>query len=150
VFLTTQYLEEADRTCDRVAILDGGRLIKVGTPPALKAEVGGGRLVLTIAAGSDRTLAARALAASADVTRLQADGSGDPLVVYVDDARASVAPVLRVLEAEGIQVTSLEQAQASLDDVFLRYTGESPRVEARVEGAVSSMFGAAHKRRRHE
>ncbi len=149
VFLTTQYLEEADRACDRVAILDDGRLVTVGTPQALKQEVGGGRLTLTFVDGASVDLVARALAFCPGVTRVQSGPSGDALVVYVDDARASVPPVLRLLEADGIQVASIEQAQASLDDVFLRYTGERPRTEARVEGAVSSMFGAAHGRRRH-
>jgi ABC-2 type transport system ATP-binding protein len=151
VFLTTQYLEEADRACDRVAILDDGHLVTVGTPPALKQEVGGGRLTLTLVDEVSVARAARALASYPDVTRVQPGPSGDALVlvVYVDDARASVPPVLRLLEADGIQVASLEQAQASLDDVFLRYTGARPRAEAKVKGAVSSMFGAAHGRRRH-
>jgi ABC-type multidrug transport system ATPase subunit len=151
VFLTTQYLEEADRACDRVAILDDGHLVTVGTPPALKQEVGGGRLTLTFVEEASVARAARALASYPDVTRVQPGPSGDALVlvVYVDDARASVPPVLRLLEADGIQVASLEQAQASLDDVFLRYTGARPRAEAKVKGAVSSMFGAAHGRRRH-
>jgi hypothetical protein len=82
------------------------------------------------------------------VTRVQPGASGDSLVVYVEDARTSVAPVLRLLETEGIRVAALEQAQASLDDVFLRYTGERPRAEARVLGAISGIFGAAHGRRR--
>jgi daunorubicin resistance ABC transporter ATP-binding subunit len=149
VFLTTQYLEEADRACDRVAILDNGRLVTVGTPQALKQEVGGGRLTLTFVDQETVEPAARALASCKDVTRVQPTRSSDALVVYVNDARASVPPVLRLLEAEGIGVASLEQAQASLDDVFLRYTGERPHAEARVEGAVSGMFGAAHGRRRH-
>jgi ABC-2 type transport system ATP-binding protein len=149
VFLTTQYLEEADRTCDRVAILDQGKLVKVGTPEALKQEVGGGRLVLTIADEVGSARAARALGSSPEVTRVQSGRTGDPLVVYVDDARASVAPLLRLLEAEGVEIAGVDQAPASLDDVFLRYTGERPRVEAKVEGATSSMFAAAHGRRRH-
>jgi ABC-2 type transport system ATP-binding protein len=149
VFLTTQYLEEADRACDRVAILDDGRLLTVGTPQALKQEVGGGRLALTFVDQGSVEPALRALASCKAVTGVQPGPSGDALVVYVDDARASVAPVLRLLEGDGIEVASLEQAQASLDDVFLRYTGARPRAEARIEGAVSSMFGAAHGRRRH-
>lgn len=151
VFLTTQYLEEADRACDRVAILDQGRLVTVGTPAALKQQVGGGRLALSFVDEASVARAARALASCKDVTRVQPgpSASGDGLVVYVDDARASVPPVLRLLEAAGVKVASLEQAQASLDDVFLRYTGERPRAEARVAGAVSGMFGAAHGRRRH-
>jgi ABC-type multidrug transport system ATPase subunit len=141
-------LEEADRACDRVAILDEGRLVRVGTPGDLKDEVGGGRLMLTLVGESGHGRAAEVLASSPHVTRVQ-PGAGEPLVVYVDDAPASVAPVLRLLEADGISVVALEQAQASLDDVFLRYTGEQPRVEAMVEGAVSGMFASAHGRRRH-
>ncbi len=149
VFLTTQYLEEADRACDRIAILDDGRLVTLGTPQALKQEVGGGRLTLTLVNTASADPATRVLASCPDVTRVQPGRSGDELVAYVDDARASAPPVLRLLDAAGIGVASLEPAQASLDDVFLRYTGRRPRPEARVEGAVSSMFGAAHGRRRH-
>jgi ABC-type multidrug transport system ATPase subunit len=149
VFLTTQYLEEADRACDRVAILDKGRLVTLGTPQALKAEIGGGRLTLTLVDEASVEPATRALASHPHVTRVQHGRSGAELVVYVENAPADAPAVLRWLEAAGIGVATLEQAQATLDDVFLRYTGERPRPEARVEGAVSSMFGAAHGRRRH-
>jgi ABC-2 type transport system ATP-binding protein len=148
VFLTTQYLEEADRACDRVAILDDGHLVRVGTPKALKEEVGGGRLALTIVDDVDYARAAQTLDSCPQVTRVQPGRPGDPLLTYVQDVRASVVPVLRLLEAAGIEVAAIEQSQASLDDVFLRYTGERPRTEARVEGAVSGMFAAAHGRRR--
>jgi ABC-type multidrug transport system ATPase subunit len=141
VFLTTQYLEEADRACDRVAILDRGRLVKLGTPRALKEEVGEGRLELSLRDQGSRARAARALASSPEVTRVE---PGDPLLVYVRDVRSSVIPVIRRLEAEGIAIAAVDQARASLDDVFLRYTGDRPQAEAPVVGAVSSIFGAAH------
>jgi daunorubicin resistance ABC transporter ATP-binding subunit len=149
VFLTTQYLEEADRACDRVAIVDDGQLVRIGTPADLKKEVGGGRLSLAFADGVSTDRARALLASLPEVSRVQPGRPGDGVVVYVDDARTSVAPVLRRLEADGIAVASLEQSQASLDDVFLRYTGDRPRTEAKVEGAVSSMFGTGHGRRRH-
>jgi len=141
VFLTTQYLEEADQACDRVAILDGGRLVKLGTPRALKQEVGQGRLELRLRDQGSGAHAARALARAPQVTRVE---PGDPLLVYVRDVGASVVPVIRRLEAEGIGIAAVEQARASLDEVFLRYTGARPRAEAPVAGAVSSIFGAAH------
>jgi daunorubicin resistance ABC transporter ATP-binding subunit len=148
VFLTTQYLEEADRVCDRVAIIDEGRLVRVGTPGSLKEEVGGGSLRLTLHDETDRGPAVRALASLPGLARVEPGGPGDPLVVFVRDARSAVAPLIRLLDEEGIRVAALEQAQASLDDVFLRYTGDRPRVEAKVVGAVSSIFAAAHGRRR--
>ena len=144
VFLTTQYLEEADRACDRVAILADGRLVKVGTPRDLKQEVGGGRLTLSIRSEADRTPALQVMASIPNITRVQAGRPGEPLVMYVDDPSTSAPSVLKLLGAEGIEVASLEQAQASLDDVFLRYTGERPRVEDRVEGAVSTGFASVH------
>jgi hypothetical protein len=69
--------------------------------------------------------------------------------VHVDDPKASAPPLLKALDTAGVAVNSIEQAQATLDDVFVRYTGERPRAEARVEGAVSSMFKAVHGKRRH-
>ena len=145
VFLTTQYLEEADRTCDRVAILDRGGLVTVGTPRALKDEVGEGRLVISLRDGGSRSRAVQAMASLPQVTRTE---PGPPLVVYVRDVSASVVPVIRRLEEKGIDVAAIEQARASLDDVFLRFTGDRPRTEAPVVGAVSSIFGAAHGRKR--
>jgi ABC-type multidrug transport system ATPase subunit len=147
VFLTTQYLEEADRVCDRVAIIDGGQLVTVGTPASLKSEVGGGRIVAVLAeAGPWALTRARAvLEACPQVTRIE---PGDPLVIYAQDAGASLAPVMRCLDEAGVAVRSIEQAEASLDDVFLYYTGRVRREEALVSGAVSGVFAAAHGRRR--
>jgi ABC-2 type transport system ATP-binding protein len=147
VFLTTQYLEEADRVCDRVAIIDGGQLITAGTPASLKAEVGGGRIAVVLAeAGPWALTRARAvLEACPQVTKAE---PGDPLVIHVQDARASVAPVVRCLDEAGVEVRSMEQAEVSLDDVFLHYTGQVPRDEAPVAGAVSGIFATAHGRRR--
>jgi ABC-2 type transport system ATP-binding protein len=145
IFLTTQYLEEADRACDRVAILDGGRLVKEGTPSALKEEVGEGRLRLTVADAADAARAARALAVSPEVLSVEL---GDPVVAHVRSVAASLVPIIRVLDQAEIAVAGLETEQATLDDVFLRYTGQVPRAEAPAAAAVSSLFAAAHGRRR--
>jgi ABC-2 type transport system ATP-binding protein len=154
VFLTTQYLEEADRACDRVAIIDNGRLVTIGTPRALKEEVGGGRLLLRLGDHSESAAATlEALRGLPEVTRAESSesaGPDDPLVVYVEDPETAVVTVLRELERRGIGVVGVEPFQASLDDVFLHYTGERPRAEARMVGKVSGMFNAVHgKRREH-
>jgi ABC-2 type transport system ATP-binding protein len=94
IFLTTQYLAEADRACDRVAILDGGRLIKTGTPDALKIEIGAGRLVLTLASDDSRERAAAVLAGCPGVVRVEPGDAGDRLVLHVHDVGGSVAPVI--------------------------------------------------------
>ncbi|HKA11367.1 MAG TPA: ATP-binding cassette domain-containing protein [Candidatus Dormibacteraeota bacterium] len=145
IFLTTQYLEEADRACDRIAIIDGGRLVKEGTPTALKSEVGEGRLRLTLADSADSFRAARALALSPDVVSVE---SGDALVVRLRSVGAGLADVVRVLDRAGIPIETVETGQPTLDDVFLRYTGRAPRSEAPAGAAVSSLFAAAHGRRR--
>jgi ABC-type multidrug transport system ATPase subunit len=146
VLLTTQHLEEADRACDRVAILDAGRLVAAGTPESLKHEVGGGRLALTIADEADRARAARVLASCPAVTHVQPEAPGEAVVAYVKDPCVDLVPIIRLLDAEGIRVAAVEQARASLDDVFLCYTGQRPRAEPRMRGAVSGAFAAAHGR----
>jgi ABC-type multidrug transport system ATPase subunit len=148
IFLTTQYLEEADRACDRVGIIDQGRLVKVGSPAELKREVGEGRVLLTLADEDDRRRAADLVAACPPVARVEPRERGKPLVAYVHDVRASVPGIIQRLAEAAIEVTAVEQAQASLDDVFLRYTGSRPHSEAPIVGAVSGLFAAAHGRRR--
>ena len=145
VFLTTQYLEEADRACERVAIIDAGRLVRVGAPAELKAEVGGGRLVLGIEEEVTRRRAAGVLDGLPGVVGITA---GDPLVVSVADAHRNLGPLLAALERAGIEPSSVEQSQVSLDDVVLACTGRQPRSEPPRRGAASGIFAVAHGRAR--
>jgi len=142
VLLTTQYLEEADRACDRVTILDAGRIVVSGTPRDLKDAAGGGHLLLTT---PDQQTAARLLAGFPGVTGVQ---TGERLEVFCREPAASLVPVIGLLRSEDVRITAVEQAQPTLDDVFLRYTGSRPRSEAPVAGAVSGIFAAAHGKRR--
>jgi ABC-2 type transport system ATP-binding protein len=117
VFLTTQYLEEADQLADRVAILDGGRLVAQGTPPELKARIPGGHIGLTFA---DRG----ALHAAAGVLDAPArDEDSLALQVATDGNVATVRHVLRELDEAGVEVESLSIHIPDLDDVFLALTG---------------------------
>ena len=120
VFLTTQYLEEADKLCDRLAIIDDGRIVASGTPARLKAEMG--RDVVSVALnGADVTATEAALAGLPGLERVVAEQ--DALALYVEDGATSVAEVVRRLDALQIEVGAISVARPSLDDVFLKATG---------------------------
>ena len=120
IFLTTQYLEEADKLCDRVAIIDGGRIVADGTPARLKAQMG--HDVVSVALdGADLTATEAALAGLAGLERVVAQPSA--LALYLEDGASSIAEIVRRLEGERIRVGAISVAQPSLDDVFLHATG---------------------------
>ena len=122
LLLTTQYLEEADRLADHIAVIDGGRVIAEGTTDELKSRVGGDLLALRVA---DRSRVAEAAAAIADL------GSGAPQVVAesgevslpVREGASVLAEVVRRLDAAGLEISDLALGRPSLDDVFLALTG---------------------------
>jgi len=117
VFLTTQYLDEADRLADRVAILDQGRLIAQGTTQELKRQVPGGRIDLTFADGASQLAGAGAL----DVP--VRDGDALTLQVATDGNVATLRRVLRELDESAVDVAELALHTPDLDDVFLALTG---------------------------
>ena len=121
VFLTTQYLEEADVLADRVGIIDHGHIVAEGTPSALKAEIGGVSLEATPANPNDKERLATALAAFGE----PAAGSPKSVAVRLTAGAEVLADVVRRLDAEGIDVAELQLHQPSLDDVFLEKTGRS-------------------------
>jgi ABC-2 type transport system ATP-binding protein len=129
VFLTTQYLEEADQLADRVGIISAGRIVAEGTPAVLKAEVGDPRLDVGLLDGTDEA------AAQAVLDRF---GAALPplepgrLMVTVPDGAAEIAPIVRALDDAGIEVAHLELLQPTLDDVFVDKTGHH------LEGAESA------------
>jgi ABC-2 type transport system ATP-binding protein len=120
VFLTTQYLEEADRLADRVGIISAGRLVAEDTPAALKADVGSPHLEVTLAADQSSARAAEVLARFGAVGPPHAGH----VSVAVATGAAAIAPVVRALDEAGIQIASLELVEPTLDDVFLATTGE--------------------------
>ncbi|WP_435121575.1 ATP-binding cassette domain-containing protein [Amycolatopsis thermoflava] len=121
VLLTTQYLEEADELADRVAVIDGGRVVAEGTPASLKQRVGSERLDLTFAT-AEAFEVARLVLGEAHA------GEGLVLNVPVDGAR-DVREVLERLDRAGADVADLALTRPSLDDVFLSLTG-SPTIGA--------------------
>jgi ABC-2 type transport system ATP-binding protein len=125
IFLTTHYLEEADVLSDRVAIIDQGQIVASGTPDALKHEVAGD--VVTLSVSGDQAPAFEVLRAQAFV-RDSSAGDG-ALRLYVDRGEVAMPAILRLLEAAGLELRTISMARPSLDDVFLARTGRSLREE---------------------
>jgi ABC-2 type transport system ATP-binding protein len=123
VFLTTHYLEEADALCDRLAIIDHGRIVVEGTPEQLKRDIAGD--VITLGLASDRDRALLLLQAQPFVRQVGPEGEG--LRLYVDRGDAAMPAILRLLDGAGFQLQTIAMSRPSLDDVFLQQTGHSLR-----------------------
>ena len=120
IFLTTQYLEEADKLCDRVAIIDGGRIVAEGTPERLKAEMGHDVVSVELD-GADVVATEAALRGLPTLERVVA--APNSLALYLEDGAGSIAEIVRRLEGARARVGAISVARPSLDDVFLRATG---------------------------
>ncbi len=127
VFLTTQYLEEADRLAHDLAIIDEGRIIASGSPAEMKARIGADVVTVAIPAADALDRAAEAAAAVPAVERVQI--AGGAAVVYVPDGARAVARIVIALDDAGIEVGDVSIARPSLDDVFLEATGRRLKVE---------------------
>jgi ABC-2 type transport system ATP-binding protein len=133
VFLTTQYLEEADVLADRVGIIDHGHIVAEGTPQALKAEIGLPSVHAIPANEADREQLVAALAPYGDALGM---GSGE-VAVRLREGLAGLPAVVRAVDDAGVTLASLEIQAPSLDDVFLAKTGRS------LEGAAQAESDAA-------
>jgi ABC-2 type transport system ATP-binding protein len=120
VLLTTQYLEEADRLANRVAVVDVGRIIAQGTPSQLKAQLGS--TVIEIGMGEEAE-AIRAEGVLASVGTSEPEREGTTIRLASGDGPKVLMGVLRSLDAEGLGPASLAVREPSLDDVFLKLTG---------------------------
>ncbi len=120
VFLTTQYLEEADVLADRVGIIDHGHIVAEGTPAELKAQVGRPTVEAIPADSEDASRVAEILARFGDPC-----GSTKGVAVRLRAGEADLVDVVRALDSAAIKVENLQLHQPSLDDVFLAKTGRS-------------------------
>ena len=119
VFLTTQYLEEADVLADRVGIIDRGKLVAEGTPAELKAEVGRPSVEVVTVDPQQADAARAALESFGDCSR---DGTGS-VTVSLPNGDAQLADVVRALDGADVKLASLNLHNPTLDDVFLAKTG---------------------------
>ena len=125
ILLTTHYMEEADRLCGRVAIMDHGKILALDTPAELKRGVDADTIVTLKAAGDLEALGSALRAAVPSITRVRAAGTGVEL--HLHGAGGSVARIVTAAEAAGYDVADLSVAEPSLEDVFIALTGKELR-----------------------
>jgi ABC-2 type transport system ATP-binding protein len=133
--LTTQYLDEADRLANTIAVIDHGRLIAEGTSDQLKDRVGGERLEVQLEPGADPAIAVQTLAPMSDEPP-SADGT--VVRLSIRDRRGSIVEAVRRLSTAGVGVDDLSIRRPTLDDVFLALTGhaaEEPQAENEEQAA---------------
>ena len=133
MLLTTHYMEEADRLCSRLAIIDNGKIVVDGTPRELKASIGGDTVVLQLASTNGDLESLQASVRRLLEDMVETDGVSphpEGVTLSVPNASAAVPAMLRRLDGEGIPIAGLQMSQPSLDTVFLKYTGRHIREEA--------------------
>jgi ABC-2 type transport system ATP-binding protein len=131
IFLTTQYLEEADQLADHLGIIDHGKIVAAGTTDALKAEVGRPTVEVVPTNHSERDRAVELLRPFGELV----PGTPQGAAVRLDDGSEELADIIRAFDQAGVQVANLELHEASLNDVFLTKTGRS------LEGAQTEAAG---------
>ncbi|MCI4061348.1 ABC transporter ATP-binding protein [Micromonospora sp. R77] len=131
VFLTTHYLDEADALCDRVVVINAGRIVADDTSDALKEQLGGDVVVLE----TDQLGAASAVIA-AELPGCAADTAPGRVRFQIDHAQRRLPGLLRELDRAGVALTSVSVKRPTLDDVFLRLTGHATASPLRTEVAA--------------
>ncbi|MGH3398992.1 MAG: ATP-binding cassette domain-containing protein [Streptosporangiaceae bacterium] len=136
VFLTTHYLDEADALCDRVMVIDHGKIIAAGVPDELKHRVSGDVVTLSFGSPESGARAELVLAGHPDVKDIAADGAS--LRLSVSRGEQALPALLRALDGAGLTLESVQLARPTLDDVFLTLTGRSLRDDSPVQPGLDS------------
>jgi daunorubicin resistance ABC transporter ATP-binding subunit len=139
MLLTTHYMEEADRLCSRLAIIDNGQLVVEGAPAELKRTIGADTVILQLEAvdgelDRQRAEVRRLLDNVAEVESVSEHPNG--VALAVPNAGSTIPTILRRLDADGVRITGLQMTQPGLDDVFMKYTGRRIREESANEPIV--------------
>jgi ABC-2 type transport system ATP-binding protein len=150
IFLTTQYLEEADRLCNRLCIVDGGKIVAQGTPAELKAEIGADAITITLKdpqGKSDDVVRAKGRQIVQNLPAVtNIVDSGDGLTVYAKDGGYFIPDLVRAFDKTDLKLVSINLSTPTLDDVFLKHTGKRIRVEE-LQKQAPSMFARRAGRR---
>jgi ABC-2 type transport system ATP-binding protein len=139
-FLTTQYLEEADRLADDVAIMDAGKIIAQGSPAELKASISTDVVSLRIEGGADEFMraeqAVRTFEGVEDVRAVD-----DTVICYVRDGSSAISGLVLLLDGQSLRAREVTLARPTLDDVFLRATGHHMEPQSAQAGAQRAETG---------
>jgi ABC-2 type transport system ATP-binding protein len=133
MLLTTHYMEEADRLCSRLAIIDNGKIVIEGSPDELKRSIGADTVILQLAAPNGDLDGPRATVRRMLEGMVPAEAVAphpDGVSISIPNAGQAVPGLLRRLDGDGVAITGLQMSQPSLDTVFLKYTGRHIREEA--------------------
>jgi ABC-2 type transport system ATP-binding protein len=142
IFLTTQYLEEADKLCKKLSIVDAGKIVASGSPAELKREIGADSIRISLEnCQKDNTKAKELIKTMNDVTNII--DSEECLTVYAKNAGLLIADIVRALDSSDIRIASVTFSSPSLDDVFMKHTGRRIRAEELVKspGYMATRFG---------
>jgi len=154
VFLTTHYMDEADLLCDRIAIIDNGKIITMNTPEKLKKEIPGSDIISVTFEGGDTEEEIEAIIGEVEalpfvhqVIRQQGGKKNEPgiLNIYSDNGAQAIPVLMENLQARGVKVLAMGLKQQTLEDVFIHYTGRSIRSEGGQK--VNYLIGAGLPRR---
>jgi ABC-2 type transport system ATP-binding protein len=146
IFLTTQYLEEADRLCQRLCIVDAGKIVAEGSPVGLKKDIGADAITITV---QDRNGAGDKAATKAAARELLSKlpavmeivESEESVTIYVKNGGLFVPELVRAFDRTDIELISINISTPSLDDVFLKHTGKRIRTEELVKEVATGGFG---------
>jgi len=124
VLLTTHYIEEAERLCDRVAIMDGGKIVAMGTPKELQQQSKGqSRIQINVAA----PLLRETLPAWPDAIETSLNGDGREMTVYSNRPARTLFEIMKWLDQQGLQLDDVHLKRPTLEDVFVELTGKKLR-----------------------
>jgi ABC-2 type transport system ATP-binding protein len=150
IFLTTQYLEEADRLCERLCIVDGGKIVAEGSPSELKQQIGADAISITMRDASGKYDDTVKQAAKQILTGLSGIddivGSEEGLTLYVKNGGLFVPDLVRAFDKTSIKLVSINLSSPTLDDVFLKQTGKRIRAEAEIPLEAPTPSGGRGRR----
>ncbi|MBN2260680.1 MAG: ATP-binding cassette domain-containing protein [Clostridiales bacterium] len=140
IFLTTQYMEEADRLCRTLAIIDTGKIVASGSPTELKQQLGVDSIKITLKdCAKDKTTAIKILKSLTGVSNITE--SGDCLTVFAKNASQLIADIIRALDSLEIRLAGVNFSSPTLDDVYLEKTGKRIRAEELTKKPSATFMG---------